>query len=121
MLPEDQEDMINQLTNIDWTSWEAGTQAAQVVRDFGGNIDVTSEKWIGFIDQIRDSSNAIPDIENLRNSYNSALEASKELETGSIISPEDYNTLVNYNAELEKYFTILSDGTAKLTGDILDF
>jgi hypothetical protein len=40
---------------------------------------------------------------------------------GSIISEEDYNTLVKYNEALSEYFTILSDGSAMFTGDILDF
>jgi hypothetical protein len=57
----------------------------------------------------------------MRQEYEKIKEITSDIDLGSILTEEDYNTLVKYNAELSKYFAILSDGSAQFIGDKLDF
>jgi hypothetical protein len=52
---------------------------------------------------------------------NKIKDLTEKTNLGDIISAEDYDLLVKYNAELAKYFTLLADGSAMMTGDALDF
>ena len=121
LAPEDQTAMINELANIDWTSWDAGEQAIAIAERYGVAIDTTSEAWQKNIDAMRDASNALPDLQAMREEFEKIQEITADIDLGSILTEEDYNTLVKYNSELSKYFAILSDGSAQFIGDKLDF
>lgn len=118
---EQQEAMLNELTNIDWSSWEAGDKAIAIAKEYGVAIDGASEAWQNNIDTMRDAANALPDFESLSVTLKEVKEISDDIDIGDILSAEDYNILVAYNSELEKYFAILSDGSAQFIGDKLDF
>lgn len=109
------------LAGIDWTQWDAAEQAAAALADIGIELDTSSESWQAFEASMRSTFKAVPDIKALAEEINNVKSISEGLELGSIISQEDYQTLVNFNSELGRYFTILADGTAKMTGDPLDF
>lgn len=109
------------LAGIDWTQWDAAEQAAAALADIGVELDTSSESWQAFEASMRSTFKAVPDIKALAEEINNVKSISEGLELGSIISQEDYQTLVNFNSELGRYFTILADGTAKMTGDPLDF
>lgn len=109
------------LAGIDWTQWDAAEQAAAALADIGVELDTSSESWQTFEASMRSTFKAVPDIKALAEEINNVKSISEGLELGSIISQEDYQTLVNFNSELGRYFTILADGTAKMTGDPLDF
>ena len=121
LAPEDQTAMINELANIDWTSWDAGEQAIAIAERYGVAIDATSEAWQKNINAMRDASNALPDLQAMREEFEKIQEITADIDLGSILTEEDYNTLVKYNSELSKYFAILSDGSAQFIGDKLDF
>ena len=118
---EQQQAMLNELANIDWSSWEAGDKAIAIAKEYGVAIDGASEAWQNNIDTMRDAANALPDFETLSATLKEIKEISDDIDLGDILSAEDYNTLVAYNSELEKYFAILSDGSAQFIGDKLDF
>lgn len=119
--PEDQEKVMSILTNVDWSSWDAVDQIADNMSDLGYEIDTTSESWRNFANGMREAYRSVPDLNSLAETLNSIKDISSEIKLRSIISKDDYNTLVNFNNELSKYFTILADGTARMTGDPLDF
>ena len=119
--PKDQDAARDLLANIDWTQWDAATQAANQMRELGYEIDTSSEAWKTFTNNMRNTFNSIPDLNSLLDQISQVKSISEGLELGSIISEEDYNTLVNFNSELGRYFAILSDGSAQLIGDPLDF
>lgn len=121
LAPEDQTAMLEKLANIDWTSWDAGEQAIAIAEEYGIAIDGTTQSWQENINAMRDAANALPDLEAMRQEFEQIKEITADIDLGSILSEEDYEILVNYNKELEKYFTILSDGSAQFTGDKLDF
>ena len=117
----DQEKAFDALSKIDWSQWDAGEQAADVMRGLGYEINTTTEEWDNFVKSMRDSMDAVPDMDSLIADLQSMREISSDVEVGSIISEEDYQMLIKYNSELSRYFTILADGSAQFTGDPLDF
>lgn len=119
--PKDQDAARDLLANIDWTQWDAATQAANQMRELGYEIDTSSEAWKTFTNNMRNTFNSIPDLNSLLDQISQVKSIAEGLDLGSIISEDDYNTLVNFNSELGRYFAILSDGSAQLIGDPLDF
>ena len=118
---DEQTDLINELANIDWSSWDAGERAIEIAESYGVAIDGTTEAWKRNVDAMRDATNALPDLNALRDTLSQVKEISDNIDLGQILSEEDYNLLVKYNKELEGYFAILSDGSAQFVGDVLDF
>lgn len=108
------------LTNIDWTEFDAANKAVNQLKSMGYEVDTTSESWQHFVDEMRSAYKAIPDLESLIDQLSSVKSITGDLELGSIISSDDYDTLVNFNSELSKYFAILADGSAQMIGDPLD-
>jgi hypothetical protein len=121
LAPEDQTAMLNEIANIDWSSWDAGEQAIDIAERYGIAIDQTSQEWQNSIQKMRDASNSLPDLSNITTQFKEIKSLANDIELGSVISEEDYNKLIDYNSALEGYFTILSDGTAQFIGDQLDF
>lgn len=121
LTPEEQAETWDRIANIDWSSWDAGEQAADIVEEMGGHLDTSAESWQKNVDAMRDATDALPDLEKLKETMAQVKDITSDMSLGSIISEEDYNTLVKYNEALSEYFTILSDGSAMFTGDILDF
>lgn len=118
---EDKSKMADILSGIDWTQWDAADKAAQAMKDMGYQIDTTSESWLNFTENMRETFKAIPDLDSLVAQLQQVKDIASGIELGSIISEEDYNTLTAYNNELSKYFMILADGSAQMMGDPLDF
>ena len=121
LAPEDQTAMLNEIANIDWSSWDAGEQAIDIAERYGIAIDQTSQEWQNSIQKMRDASNALPDLSNITTQFKEIKSLANDIELGGVISEEDYNKLIDYNSALKDYFTILSDGTAQFIGDQLDF
>lgn len=121
LTPQEQTQMWNEIAAIDSAAWDAGKQYAEVIERYGGSVDMTTDAWKNNIAAMRDAGNAVPDMTQLKADMEAIKDIVDDLDIGGILSPEDYELLVAYNSELAKYFTILSDGSAQLTGDILDF
>ena len=121
LTPEEQAETWDRIANIDWSSWDAGEQAADIVEEMGGHLDTSAESWKKNVDAMRDATDALPDLEKLRETMSQVKDISEGMALGNIISKEDYETLIKYNEALSDYFTILSDGSAMFTGDILDY
>lgn len=119
---EDDTDTVQSLfAGIDWTKDGALNDFANSMRDLGYEIDVTDKQWSGLDATMRETFKVQPDLDALVASIKRANEIADKVELGSIISQDDYKTLVDYNAALAEYFTILADGSAQMTGDLLDF
>ena len=121
LAPEEQTTMLDEIANIDWSSWDAGEQAIAIAERYGIAIDGTNEAWQLWINTMRDASNALPDLKALSTDMKQLGEISSNIDLGNIISSEDYDLLTKYNQALGDYFTILSDGSAQFIGDKLDF
>jgi hypothetical protein len=88
--------------------------------EYGVQIDTTSESWKQFVQDTRNATLSSPDMDKLIADLNTLKDTTKDIKVGDILSQEDFELLVKYNAELSKYFMILADGSAKLIGDPLD-
>ena len=120
MTPEEAQQAWDQIANIDWSNMDAADQAAQIVKNLGGEIDTTTEAWENNKVAMQDAMDATYNVASEMEKIAAAKEIASDIEIGAVISEEDYNTLVAYNQELSKYFALLADGTYKMIGDPLD-
>lgn len=118
---KDMEKVLDQLSFIDWSNWDAGKDVIAIMDSLGYSVDTTTDEWNNFTNAMRDSFDAVPDIEKLNADLQQLNEIASDISLGDIISKEDYENLKAYNIELTKYFSLLSDGSAVFTGDPLDF
>lgn len=118
---KDKEKALSQLANIDWSAYDAGAQARQIVEDLGGSINMTDEEFQQWVHHMNLANVAVPNADQVIADMNKIKDLTEKTNLGDIISAEDYDLLVKYNAELAKYFTLLADGSAMMTGDALDF
>ena len=113
---DEQQEALKKLSAIDWSDWDAIDKASDVMKQFGKNIDVTSGYWKEFADKMRLATGATQDFVALKDSLLDIYNISKDLSTGDIVSKEDYQTLVKYNDELERFFLLQSNGDYKFLG-----
>ena len=114
---EDQQKALEQLMTIDWSSWDSLEQAANIMKDFGVEIDTTSEEWQQFTSDMRLATGAIPDFSRLKEDLNTISGILSDLESGDVVSEEDYQTLVKYNDEWERFFMLQADGSRTFIGN----
>lgn len=117
---EDQQAAMDALMKIDWSSWDALDQADRVLQEFGGDIDLTSKKWKKFADEMRIASGATPDFSTLKADLNKVSAILNNLDFGKIIKEEDYQRLVAYNKEWERFFILQADGSRQFIGNSQD-
>ena len=114
---EDQQAALSQLSTIDWSSWDALEQADALMKEFGVDIDTSSEYWQNFANEMRTANGAIPDFTQLRDTLTEVTGILSDLDFGSVISDEDYAKLVAYNDEWERFFMLQADGSRVFIGD----
>ena len=115
--PEKQQEALEQLSQIDWSDWDAMEQADAIMKALGKEIDTTSEEWIIFAKNMRTAALAIPDFSKLKEDLISVTSILSDLDIGSSISDEDYEKLVAYNDEWERFFILQSDGSRQFIGN----
>lgn len=116
---ENVQEFLNAVSSIDVAN--GGIQEfIRQMSEMGYAIDTSTDAWGQFVQTLYESQNYIPNLDEITENLDAIKEITEGLELGSIISDEDYNTLVGFNGELREYFTILADGSAQLTGDPLD-
>ena len=115
--PEDYEKALSQLTEIDWSDWDAADKAKSIMKDFGVEIDEGSEKWKNFVSNMQIAARAVPDFTTLKQNLQNVSGILGDLDFGSIIDDEDYQKLIDYNDEWERFFILQADGSRKFIGD----
>lgn len=114
---EQQQQALAALANIDWSSWDALEQADLIMQEFGVDIDTTSQEWVTFAERMRIANRATPDFSRLKDTLIEISGILNDLDFGNIIDDEDYQKLVAYNDEWERFFILQADGTRKFVGD----
>ena len=114
---EDQTAALAQLANIDWSDWDAMDQAKEIMKEFGVEIDLTSTEWQDFATKMRTAAGAVPDFSRLKSDLNEITSILQDLEFGDVIEDEDYQRLIDYNEEWERFFILQADGTRKFIGN----
>lgn len=113
----DQQEALAQLMTIDWSDWDAMDQAVEIMNSFGKSIDTSSEEWKQLTAQMRLATGAVPDFSQLKENLNAISGILQDLDFGSTISDEDYQRLVAYNDEWERFFILQADGSRMFIGD----
>ena len=108
---------MDALTSINWSDWDAMEQADAILKEFGVDIDTTSEDWKLFAANMRIANGAIPDFSTIKETLTEISGILNDLDFGSIIDEEDYQKLVEYNDEWEKFFVMQADGSRQFIGD----
>ena len=114
---EDRTALLDQISQIDWSDYDAFEQFKTVFEGMGYSIDTASGEWDEFITQMRQASGAIPDFTSLKNNLASMAKITKDLKLGDIVSEEDYDTLVKINDAYADLFILQADGSRKFIGD----
>jgi hypothetical protein len=66
---------------------------------------------------MRIANNSLPDFSKMKEDLITVSSVVSKLDVGSIISDEDYNKLMAYNDEWDRFFVLQADGTRKFIGD----
>lgn len=115
-MEEAKEYVMNALGSIDWDSYDVDQQIVTTMKELGVEVDTTTEEYKQFIAELRHSTQAMPDFSKLAADLQTIASITKDIEIGSIVSEEDYQTLVAMNAELEKYFMLTTEGYKVIGG-----
>lgn len=98
-------------SSIDWSDPE------YALRKFKGeliDLDVTisDADWSKFEELVSQIGNSAVSrtVEQLKENIQAVTKAVEDIELGSIVSEEDYNTLVEYNGALKEFFMITANG-----------
>lgn len=120
--PEKQQEAFSKLlTSVDWTSYDAFDQAQAILKEYGITISETDAKWQSFVSNMRIASGALPDFSRIKTDLNNISAIVKTLKFGEMISDEDYQTLIAYNDEWERFFLLQADGSRQFIGSQEDF
>lgn len=120
--PEKQQEAFSKLlTSVDWTSYDAFDQAQAILKEYGITISETDAKWQSFVSDMRIASGALPDFSRIKTDLNNISAIVKTLKFGEMISDEDYQTLIAYNDEWERFFLLQADGSRQFIGSQEDF
>lgn len=114
---EDKSSLLAQIAQIDWSDYDAFDQFVAIFESMGYSIDEASEYWSDFTGNMRKAGLAIPDFTKLKSNLNSIAKITKDLKLGDIVSEEDYQTLIDYNAAWKDLFVLQADGSRKFIGD----
>ena len=114
---KDQQAALSELTAIDWSDWDAMERAEAILSSYGKEIDSASTEWADFTHMMRIANLAQPDFSKIKNDLNDICGILDKLDFGSVISEEDYQRLVEYNDEWERFFMLQADGSRKFIGD----
>ena len=109
------QEALNQLLNVDWSKWDAGKEAEQIIKDIGGSLEGID--WEKYIAQMRAASFAFPDFESLRDSITGVVQVLEDLNFGDALNDEDYNKLIAYNEAWKELFLTQADGSHKFIGN----
>lgn len=119
--PESQAEVWNKISNINWFDFDAQRQAEILIKEMGGDVSALGDSWDKAFSQMRKAGDVVPVLADIKDRLDKIDNITKDMKIGKILEKEDYDTLVDYNVELAKYFAILSDGSAVFVGDPLDF
>jgi hypothetical protein len=64
--PEGIQKIVSALTSVDWTDWDAGDRAIEILSNYGIEIDKNSEAWKKHISIMRDAADASINLNALR-------------------------------------------------------
>lgn len=110
---------MNEIGNIDWSSWYAMDDVTAMLEGMGAELNMTTEELEAFTNAMRIAGGASPTEMLARIKSNiEALGAtlSEGIAPGSVLDEETYKKLIEANKELEGQFMKTIDGSMKYVG-----
>ena len=107
------EEIINLVNGIDWTNGEQAAYELQASLDqMGVDTSNLGENWEEFVKNLQEDKISVLkyNFEQIRADIAAIAKLSKDVKLGSIISDEDYKSLVKYNGALASMFQMTADG-----------
>lgn len=118
---EDKFEALNQLSNIDWTSWNAMTEARNVLREFGVDLDLNQDKWKKYQENIRKATGAIRDFSTIGQNLKQVFSELSQITFGEIVEDGVYQKIIDYGYEAgeawDKFFITTANGSKKFIGN----
>ena len=108
---------LNSLTQIDWSQWDAGDKAVQVLKDMGYELDSSNPSWQAYIESMRMANGAFQDFAATKQNF-STLMGIEDKSAGSEISAEEYQALSAVFSDMDDKVIQLDDDTYRLTTDL---
>ena len=111
------------LTNVDWSSWDALSQANSVITSLGGSLDIGTDAWYRFAQAMREATGAIPDFGSLIDSLSALIALLNSLKAGDTIGEDQYNALMEKFGKDSKYadmFKVNAAGEREFIGNEQD-
>lgn len=106
-------EIIDLVNGIDWTNGEQAANELQASLDAMG-VDTLNlgSNWEKFVENLQEDKISVLkyDFEQIRADIAAISKISKDIKLGSIVSDEDYKTLVKYNGSLASMFQMTADG-----------
>ena len=111
-------EMAQLIAETDWTSWDSADGFIERMQEAG--IEIEGFDATSFITQMKEMHNATKDfnLDEFRSQFAEVNKIVSDLEFGDVISAEDFNKL---GEGYDEYFTLMADGTYKLTSDAAEF
>ena len=110
---------MNEIGNIDWSSWYAMDDVTAMLEGMGAELNMTTEELEAFTNAMRIAGGASPTEMLAKTKSNiEALGAtlSEGIAPGSVLDEETYQKLIEANKELEGQFMKTIDGSMKYVG-----
>ena len=107
------EEIMSLANTIDWSKGQDALQDfnAQLMA-MGINVNESSAEWKAMVTAMQQMNTSVVhrDLDSIRGEITNIKKIAESIEIGSIISDEDYNTLIGYKAELADLFLMTADG-----------
>lgn len=111
---EDADELSTLLEGVDWGDPNAIAKLNAKIKEQGLNVDISSTAWKTYTEAMSAAGMAIGGVQSkfdaLRDTIASTSNITKNLQTNSIISDEDYEKLLDVNPAIKEMFMITADG-----------
>ena len=118
--PEEAAKIANAISNVDLTSITNISDFVTALEKTGIEIDLTDSKWQSWLDTLATSQNILREVinnfKNIRTVLANIKKITEGLSIGDVISDEDYQQIIAYNAAARDWFVQTADGYKLVKG-----
>lgn len=118
--PEEAAKIADAISNVDLTSVTNISDFVTALENAGVEIDLTDNRWQSWLQTLTESQSilreTINNFKNIRINLASIKKLTEGLSIGDVISDEDYQQIIAYNAQVRDWFVQTADGYKLIKG-----
>nr|DAO02892.1 MAG TPA: minor tail protein [Caudoviricetes sp.] len=118
--PEKAAKIAGAISNIDLTSVTNISDFVTALEKAGVEIDLTDDRWQKWLNTLTKSQSILREVinnfKNIRTNLASIKKLTESLSVGDVISDEDYQQIIAYNAAAKEWFVQTADGYKLIKG-----